>query len=121
MLNHYHPERICPLTALVLSAPITMFGPALSAGTPSPGNDAIVAQDIPVVVHVVACRPDFLVCRDVDVTDDLFTDMETCRRTWTAERARKAIVGTGPDAEIMVRCRYDPSKATDIAGRRPMG
>ncbi|MBN9669110.1 hypothetical protein [Roseibium aggregatum] len=58
-----------------------------------------------VAMHLVACQPDLLICRDMSVDSKRWADVEMCRRDRNSEMER---VKRGlPDwAVVMARCRY---------------
>jgi hypothetical protein len=62
-------------------------------------------KPILVAMHMVACQPDLLICKDMSVNAKRWSDMESCHLGRDAEMTR---VKQGlPDwAVVMSRCRY---------------
>ncbi|MET1413973.1 hypothetical protein ABVF61_17005 [Roseibium sp. HPY-6] len=58
-----------------------------------------------VAMHLVACQPDLLICKDMSVNSKRWTDVETCRQDRDAEIFR--VKQTLPETVVvMSRCRY---------------
>lgn len=110
-------------------APARTFAPVLTAallassqtgagerhhGSPAAGSI------IPVLLHVVACAPDLLHCRDLDLPDAVFEDMAACHERLAELRADAPGAGALFGAVTFVRCRY-VLPATRHAGSRTAG
>lgn len=62
-----------------------------------------------VALHIVACQPDLLICKDLADDGRRWTDMGDCLQTRSATMATAR--RTLPDwAIVMSRCRYLTSK-----------
>lgn len=62
--------------------------------------------DIPVLLFVVSCSPDLLLCNEVTATRNIFPDMPAC------EAARRTALREKPTGRVtMAKCRYDPQVA----------
>jgi hypothetical protein len=66
-------------------------------------------KTILVAMHLVACQPDLLICKDISSVSKTWQDMEACREDRNAEmaRARKMLARR---LVIMSRCRYLPGR-----------
>ncbi len=63
-------------------------------------------SDIPVLLFVVSCSADLLVCEEVSHARDVYPDMPAC------VAARQHVLRAKPAGGVaMAKCRYDPRVA----------
>lgn len=58
-----------------------------------------------VALHLVACQPDLLICRDLSPDSKRWADMDLCQKDRPAEMERVR-QGLPVWAVVMARCRY---------------
>ena len=64
--------------------------------------------DIPVLLFVVSCSANLLICEDEPAASAAFADMPACL---AARREALAVPGARPGRVRLAKCRYDPAVA----------